>query len=206
MEIKTAVLGEVSTNCYMLSGDTYAVIIDPDEFCGAVKTFAEENNTKKTKIILLTHCHFDHIEGVKALVDFWSAPVFIGEDEGESLKNPEINLSARFCNKPFSITADKLLKNGEIIDLGEDYLKVIFTPGHTAGSVCYLGKDVLFSGDTLFHLTAGRYDFPTADRDSLINSLQILKNLAGDYRVLSGHGPETTLEFERTHNRYMRKL
>ncbi len=206
MEIKTAVLGEVSTNCYMLSGGDYAVVIDPDEFNGAVRTFAEQNRDKKTKIILLTHCHFDHIGGVVALKKFWSAPVFIGENEGESLKNPLINLSARFCSEPVSITADKLLKNGEIIDLGEDYLKVVFTPGHTSGSVCYLGKDVLFSGDTLFRLTAGRYDFPTADREALLNSLRILKNLEGDYRVLSGHGPQTTLEIERTNNRYMRKL
>ncbi len=206
MEIKTAVLGEVSTNCYMLSGDRYAVIIDPDKFEGEVKAFAEQTMGKAIKIILLTHCHFDHVEGVEALRKVWSAPVLIGENEGEALKNPEINLSARFCNSPFSVTADRLLKDGEIIDLGEDYLKVIFTPGHTAGSVCYLGENVLFSGDTLFNLTAGRYDFPTASREELLNSLTLLKNLEGDYRVLSGHGPETTLEFERTHNRYMRKL
>ena len=103
-----------------------------------------------------------------------------------------------------SFEADVYLKDGEELTIGDMTFKTIFTPGHTCGSVCYIVDDVMVAGDTLFMGSCGRTDFPTGDWGKMNESLQMLKNLEGDYKVLSGHGPATTLERERKTNMFMR--
>ncbi len=206
MNIKSVVLSEYSTVCYMLSGDDYAVIIDPAKFTSTVKEFAKQNIDKKTKLILLTHCHYDHMGGAQELKALWNAPICIGEDDAQGLLDTMTNLSGRYSNEPISFEADRLLADGDIIELGQDSLKVLKTPGHTIGSVCYIADNVMFSGDTLFKLTAGRCDFPTGDGKKLMESLSLLKSMKRDYRVLPGHGIETTLSAECVTNRYMKTL
>ncbi len=206
MEIKSVVLSEYSTVCYMLSGDDYAVVIDPAKFTSTVKEFANQNIDKKTKLILLTHCHYDHMGGAQELKSLWNAPVCIGEDDAQGLLNTMTNLSGRYSDRPISFEADKLLTDGEVIELGKDSLTVLKTPGHTIGSVCYITDGVMFSGDTLFKLTAGRCDFPTGDSKKLMESLAKLKAMHSDYRVLPGHGIETKLSVECVTNRYMKTL
>ncbi len=206
LDIKSVVLGEFLTVCHMVSGDDYAIIIDPSKFTATVKDFAEKNKDKGTRLILLTHCHYDHTGGAPELREFWDAPICIGKDDAEGLCSADTNLSGRYASEPLSFTADRLLFDGEVIKLGEEAIKVMKTPGHTAGSVCYIADGVIFSGDTLFYLTAGRCDFPGGNTDELMKSLLRLKNLESDYRVLPGHGIETTLNAERVKNRYMKAL
>ncbi len=206
MNIKSVVVGEFLTVCYMISGDDYAIVIDPPKFTSTISEFAKENTDKKIKLILLTHCHYDHMGGAQELKEFWNAPILIGEDDAAGLQDKMVNLSGRYNYEPIVFSADRLLSDGEVIELGSESIRVLKTPGHTKGSVCYIADKVMFSGDTLFKLTAGRCDFPTGDSQRLMESLAMLKAMKSDYRVLPGHGQETTLSAECIMNRYMRML
>lgn len=204
MDIKRCVSGICATNCYLISGDDFAVVIDPAENDNFITDFAQKNADKKNKAILLTHCHFDHIGGVEALKKIWNCDIVIGEYEAEGLKNPNINFSAMWGSRTMSIDADIKVQDGQILNFGEFTAKVLHTPGHTRGSVCYLCDDVLFSGDTLFNLSVGRTDLPTGSLDTELKSLQSLLLLDDATRVLSGHGDETTIGYEKIHNPYVK--
>ena len=103
-----------------------------------------------------------------------------------------------------SVVADRTVRDGDKLNFGNETIEVIATPGHTIGGVCYKLKDMLFCGDTLFNMSIGRYDLPTANLNQLLESLQKIKNLKGDYTVYAGHGEITTLEFERKNNYYLK--
>lgn len=203
MDIKTLVTRRYGTNCYLISNDTSAAVIDPGEAERELLEFCREQKDKENKFIILTHCHFDHIGGVRAVGEIWDCPVIICEKEAEGLSDNRINLSGYWTPDPISIIPDITVKNGDSITLGEENLRVIETPGHTKGSVCYLWENILFSGDTLFRTSVGRTDLPTAEHTELLRSLEILAELDPDIRVLSGHGPETTIGFEISNNPYM---
>ncbi len=203
MDIKILTTPNYGTNCYLLENESSAAVIDPGEITPELLEFAEEQQDKPNKLIILTHCHFDHIGGVEAVKQIWDCPVLIGEDEAEGLIDNRINLSRIWTPERISIIPDKTVCDGDIIELGEDTLKVISTSGHTVGSVCYLCNNVLFSGDTLFRVSIGRTDLPTGDYNSLLCSLRKLSELPLDITVLSGHGPETTIGYEKENNPYM---
>ena len=128
--------------------------------------------------------------------------VYAGEREKAVLNDPRINLTS-MIGQGRSFEADVYLSDGEEFTIGSMTFKTVYTPGHTCGSVVYLIDGVMIAGDTLFMGSCGRTDFPTGDWGKMNESLQMLKNLDGDYRVLSGHGPETTLERERRTNMFM---
>jgi glyoxylase-like metal-dependent hydrolase (beta-lactamase superfamily II) len=204
MDIKRCVSGICATNCYLISGDDFAVVIDPAENDNLITDFAQKNADKKNKAILLTHCHFDHIGGALSVKKIWNCDIVIGEHEAEGLKNPNINFSAMWGSHSMSIDADIKVRDGQMLNFGEFTAKVLHTPGHTRGSVCYLCDDVLFSGDTLFNLSVGRTDLPTGSFDTELKSLQSLLLLDDATRVLSGHGDETTIGYEKIHNPYVK--
>ena len=204
MDIKTLVTSRYGTNCYLISNAASAAVIDPGEAEVKLIEFCNSQKDKQNKFIILTHCHFDHIGAVETVKEIWNCPVIISRDEAEGLFDNRINLSGYWTPEAISITPDIKVKNGDIISFGEDSLKVIATPGHTKGSVCYLWDKVLFSGDTLFRMSVGRTDLPTADHNSLLSSLKTLLKLDEDISVFSGHGPKTTIGFEKTNNPYMR--
>ena len=204
MDIKRCVVGICATNCYLISGDDFAVVIDPAENDNFITDFAQKNADKKNKAILLTHCHFDHIGGALSVKKIWNCDIVIGEYEAEGLKNPNINFSAMWGNRTMLIDADIKVRDGQTLNFGEFTAKVLHTPGHTCGSVCYLCDDVLFSGDTLFNLSVGRTDLPTGSFDTELKSLQSLLLLDDATRVLSGHGDETTIGYEKIHNPYVK--
>ncbi|MBO7217828.1 MAG: MBL fold metallo-hydrolase [Clostridia bacterium] len=203
MEIKTIVTKRYGTNCYLISNSNAAAVIDPGESDCEILDFCRLNQNKEIKFIILTHCHFDHIGGVAAVKEIWNCPIIISADEAKGLSDCRINLSGYWTSEKIEIEPDIMVKNGDIINLGEGSLFVISTPGHTKGSVCYLADKTLFSGDTLFRMSVGRTDLPTADYDSLISSLKTLLELDDETRVLSGHGPETIIGFEKENNPYM---
>ena len=199
MEIKCITFGE-GANCYLVSTDTVKIVIDPfacdrriDEFLSA----------PCEKYVFLTHCHFDHILGAQKIREKYGTKIAIGKFDAHGLSDPYFSLSemAGYRQEPFY--ADILFQNGDVFEAGNTKIKVLHTPGHTAGSVCYFMEDCIFTGDTLFEGTVGRTDFPTGDFAVLKQSLDMLKNLPKDYKIYSGHGMATTLSREIKTNPYL---
>ena len=202
MEIKCLPLGEIQTNCYLISTEKSALVIDPGFVSKAVEDFLKHNRNKD-RMILLTHCHFDHIGGAATLRENTDTKIAIGEIENPALSDETVNLCNLFGAhiKPFS--ADITLKDNEVITVGDISIKVLHTPGHTAGGVSYIIENYLFSGDTLFLESIGRTDFPQGSFSALSASVKRLYELGDNLTVLAGHGPQTTILHEKTNNPYV---
>ena len=202
MNIKTLEMGYIGTNCYVVSDDNgICAIIDCDGNPQPLYNYIAQNQLKPTHI-LLTHGHFDHIGAVEAVKEKYGCKVYAAEKEAALLVDPALNASD-MASVPLRIYADVSVKNADTISVGDLQFSVLETPGHTQGSVCFLIEKNIFSGDTLFLGSCGRTDFPTGDYQTILSSLQKLKNLEGDYVVYPGHGPATTLEYERKTNPFM---
>ena len=202
MNIKTLEMGYIGTNCYVVSDDNgICAIIDCDGNPQPLYNYIAQNQLKPTHI-LLTHGHFDHIGAVEAVKEKYGCKVYAAEKEAALLADPALNASD-MASVPLRIYADVSVKNADTISVGDLQFSVLETPGHTQGSVCFLIEKNIFSGDTLFLGSCGRTDFPTGNYQTILSSLQKLKNLEGDYVVYPGHGPATTLEYERKTNPFM---
>ncbi len=206
IKVTTLPLGQMQTNCYILTDEKTgcSAVCDPGIFLPVLE---EEIKDLNIKYILLTHGHFDHIWGVKALKEKTGAEIVISEKDAKCLGDNEYNLCREAGIKMNVTEADITVNDGDILYLGEEKITVFSTPGHTDGSVCFLCENsrVMLSGDTLFCLTCGRTDMLGGDSEKMRQSLLKLKNLEGDYRVLPGHNRETTLSSERVKNRYMKR-
>ena len=152
--------------------------------------------------VLLTHGHYDHVAGCKAMQEQSDVKIYCGEGEDKFIFS-EDNRAVLGMNIP-KFTIDKTLKDGEELELCGLKIKVIATPGHTPHGVSYLIDGNLFTGDTLFKGSIGRTDFPGGDYDTLVKSVKKLYALDGNYTVYSGHGLETTLDYERKNNAFVR--
>jgi len=166
----------------------------------AVVSFVSKNNIL-VKGILLTHGHYDHIIAVHELKKLTSAVVYGHEAEKQIFESPGLNLSAKHGIMNLGVTPDKFFSEGDIFKFGDTEIKVIHTPGHTPGGVCYYDKEngQLFSGDTLFKEAIGRTDFPFGNRGSLIKNItEKLFTLPDDTMVYPGHDESTTIGHEKT--------
>lgn len=204
MKVITLIVNEMQTNCYILIDDNTneSVIIDPSDNSEAILNELTKNNCKPVAI-LLTHGHFDHIGAVEKLRAALNIPVYAHEDEEVILNSSMANISAAFGGKKLEVKADKLFKDNDTFKFGDTVLKVIHTPGHTPGGVCYYcEKDgILFSGDTLFLLSIGRTDFPYGSEKALIDSIKDkLFLLPDETKVFTGHGDSTTIGLEKKDN------
>lgn len=207
LTVKQFVVGPVSTNCYFaVNEDTKEMfIIDP----GAQAEKLEEQIQKLGVIpvaVLLTHGHFDHAGAARRLQETYQIPVYAGEQEKETLESTTINLSGPMMGQPEVYHATDYLKDGEELVVAGMKVRTLFTPGHTAGGVCYYlpNEMVVFSGDTLFCESVGRTDFPGGSASTLIRSIQEkLMPLPDFIKVYPGHNEITSIGNERGYNPYL---
>ena len=189
----------LGANCYTVydNGTKICLIIDlGGDFLKITSQIKALGLTLKG--VLLTHAHFDHALGCEQCKQS-KIPVYISKEDGALLRG-DGNLARAFGFGNFTLQADGILSEGKT-QIGGIDLQVIKTPGHTVGSVCFLIEDKLFSGDTLFCSSYGRYDLPTGDFYQLKNSIKNkLFVLDGNIQVLPGHGGKTTIERERKYN------
>ena len=203
MKIACYAAGSVGTNNYVVSDDNgITCIIDCDGPIQPLLNYIAQENLKVTHI-LLTHGHYDHVGSVNELSEKLGAKVVGGAQEMPVFTDPALNVS-QFVGEPIVVHPDELVNDGDIVKVGDMEFTVMLTPGHTQGSICFIEKDVIFSGDTLFQGSCGRTDLPSGDWNAIRESLKRLASLPGDYKVYSGHGPATTMEYERKSNPYMR--
>lgn len=199
--------GPLAANTYIIWNDnsTDAVVIDPASSRRVISALRENNLS--CSAILITHGHFDHIMGVAELKKAENAVVYMNESEADALMGGEHSLAHMGGVLVNKTTADVLLSDGVRFSVAGFDFKCIHTPGHSPGSTCFvLEKErIIFSGDTLFRLSVGRTDFDGGSSKQLFDSIALkLFTLNGDYRVLPGHDRETTLDFERKHNPFIR--
>ncbi len=211
LSIKSFTFNPVQENTYVLYNDQgQCCIIDPgcyfDEERAALKEFIKKSGL--TPVLLLnTHCHLDHVFGNKFVHDTWNLTLHIHEKEKIVLETAPI--AGKTWQLPFDNYEGPLamLKAGEMIKVGIDELEIRFVPGHSPGSVCFYHEagGFVIGGDVLFNGSIGRTDLPGGDYATLINSIQTqLFTLPDDTKVYSGHGPLTTIGFEKMNNPFVK--
>jgi len=210
MIIKTFDNNPMGQNIYLYYDEQSGEGVLIDSGCSeadkdAIAATISENNIT-IKGILLTHGHYDHIISIDEMKMLTAAVVCSHEIEKEVLENPNLNLSINI-GMNLSVTPEKVFADGDIFQIGECALKVLHTPGHTPGGVCYYDEknSTLFSGDTLFEASIGRSDFPLGNHQVLIKSIvDKLMILPDDTKVYPGHGPRTTIGYEKRNNPFLR--
>ncbi len=194
--LKTRILplGDYQTNCYLAweENSETCVVIDPGYEPDRVLAAADAAG-KKITAILLTHGHFDHVGGVREIAYRTGCRIYIHRQE--LLLPQTMTAGELFYSNTYS--------QGDTLRLAGLELQILHTPGHTPGSVCLIAEDTMFSGDTLFQGSIGRTDFPGGDISQMRASLKRLKELPVNYRVLPGHGGETTLFAEKESNPFL---
>ncbi len=199
-------VGELDANCFFVTDDEAqeAFLVDTGDYSFKLEERIKQFGAEKVKYILLTHGHFDHIGYVVEMKKKipW-AKIVIGEDDAHFTNEDDLNLAWHFGLSMKHFDADILVGEGSELNFGNEKIKVISTPGHTRGGVCYILGDNIFTGDTLFRGSIGRTDFPTGDKEEMLQSLKKLSELDGNYNVYCGHESNTTLDFERKNNIYM---
>lgn len=207
MLIKTLQLGELNANCYIaVTAPNQCIAIDVGGTPRLLLEYLKMNRLKLSKI-LLTHGHFDHTGGVEEVRQATGAEVFIHETDSPMLESSALSLHSMISIMPFKpVMKYEIIRDNCIINDGDYSFRVLHTPGHSHGSVCYICDEerVIFSGDTLFCCSVGRTDFPGSDPNYMMQSLQILHELDGNYKVYPGHNEFTDLDYERRNNPYMK--
>ena len=206
MRIKKFVIGMIGTNCYVVSNENTkeCFIVDPAVCDSNVISYIETEGLS-LKAILLTHGHFDHIMGIDGVREKFQVPVYASEKEQEILQDARLNLSAAYGGG-YTFSDATYVRDGEELEIAGMKIKVIETPGHTAGGCCYYiaEEEVLFSGDSLFCASIGRTDFPTGSSSQLVRAVRDkLLVLPEDTMVYPGHMEETTIGYERKHNPFI---
>ncbi len=196
-------LGVIGTNVYFLINreEKACVVIDPADDAAAIRDHIRREGLD-LPAILLTHGHFDHALAAEELSSLTGAPVLAAAAEAPLLDDPHQNCSDMMA-APMRLVPDRLLAEGEELDLAGFRIRVILTPGHTRGSCCYYLPDegILFSGDCLFHTSYGRTDLPTGDDEAIVRSVRrLLRELPEDTQVYPGHMSPTTIGFEKKYN------
>jgi glyoxylase-like metal-dependent hydrolase (beta-lactamase superfamily II) len=192
-------LGPVETNGILLASEKTKEAVAIDVPSGGAACFARRVRELSLEpvLILLTHSHWDHIVDAAALKRLWGVPLWVHAEDAGNVEAPGSD-GLPLWQPIEGVRPDGLLEDGQVIAIGELSLRVIHTPGHTPGCVCFYveSEKVLISGDTLFRGTIGRVNLPTARPEKMWESLKRLAQLPPDTRVVPGHGEETTIGAE----------
>lgn len=198
-------LGPFFVNCYIV-GDHESrggMIIDPSWEPDRIIAHVDRHGLNIDKIVI-THGHADHIGALDEIRNHFKAPVLIGEKDAVMLTDPMTNLSGMTGGQIITGPAEKFIKEGDTVSVGQFEFKVLETPGHSPGSISLCGHGVAFTGDALFLGSIGRTDFPGCSYETLINSIQTkLLTLPDDTIIYSGHGPDSTIGQEREFNPFL---
>ena len=208
MKIKKFEVGPLFVNCYVLyEEDTKeAVIIDPGDEPDLILDFIKEESLS-IKYIICTHGHFDHIGAVKEIKEETSAKIILHEKDLEIYRNsPQVAVQFFGIEIDPQPEPDKLIKDEELLKIGDINLKFIHTPGHSPGSISIYTDGYIFTGDTLFAGSVGRTDLIGGSMQVLLNSLQKIASLPDETVVLPGHGPKTNIGIERKTNPYYHEI
>jgi glyoxylase-like metal-dependent hydrolase (beta-lactamase superfamily II) len=206
LRVERVVVGALEVNCYIVLDEKSkeGIVIDPGAEGRRIVRIIEGESIN-LKYIINTHGHVDHIGANRDVKNaFPDALLAIGEFDLPLLRNAMNSYIAMMVGAKESPEPDLLLKEGDIIEFGECTLKVIHTPGHTPGSICLLTEGIVFTGDTLFAGSIGRVDLPMSQPEKLIPSIkEKLMILPDDTVVLPGHGPKSTIGYERRYNPFV---
>ena len=205
LDLQKCIVGSVFTNCYFLKNKETEemLIVDPGDNADRIEQKVLEMQGRPVAI-LLTHGHYDHILAVPKLQERWKEiPVYCNaKDIPESLT--EYDMGQQFPTvRAFKNV--KTIEDGQELVIAGTEITVMETPGHTPGSVLFLTKDAIFTGDTIFQGSIGRTDFEGGNERQMMQSLRKINNLAiEDITLCPGHGDTTTLKWERAHNSYLK--
>lgn len=209
MIIKMLTVGALGTNCYIVgcSETKEALIIDPgfDREAEAHRVLREVGQrVLRVRYIVNTHGHPDHTSGNGVIKKATGAPILIHEYDAPMLTEAGRSLARLFGLRTGSSPADKMLHDGDVIQIGWVTFKVLHTPGHSKGSISLLGDDVVFTGDTLFAGSIGRYDLPGGSFQEIMLSIKKrLATMPDHVRVYPGHGPISTIGEEKRNNPFL---
>ena len=201
MTIKQIPVGRLGTNCYLLCDEAsrLCALIDPGDWANQLLEAVEKSDCTLSRI-LLTHGHYDHHLAVRPILERYpQLPVYIHRAD----TCPADTQTVHYAFPLLPDENQRFYDEGDTVRLGTLTLKVLHTPGHTAGSVVLQVGGTLFAGDTLFAGSCGRVDLPGGDGQAMMSSLRRLGRLEGDFTVYPGHMESTTLDEERRRNPYM---
>ena len=208
MNIITIPNGTLQANCYIVETEHAAVVIDPGYMERQLSSYVAEN-PNKIKFIMLTHRHFDHLAAANALKKLTRAKIVINELDEGGLYSDLLSLGSMvggFYNKADpDAHADIYVDEGDTVTAADMVFKVLYTPGHSEGGICFLIDNVLFSGDTLFKGSIGRTDFPSSNMAEMRESLDRLCTLPDETIVYPGHGEATTIGQEKSTNMFLKR-
>ncbi len=205
MEYIPLIVGPLETNCYLVycSETLECAVVDPGAEAGNITRQIAEKELKP-RLILNTHGHIDHIGANKDIKDKYDIPLFIHSADSPMLESVLQTEMGIFLGAKDSPPADHFLDDGDEIKIGKSHLKVIHTPGHSPGSVSFLGDGFLLSGDTLFFGGVGRTDLPGGSWQEMVNSIKNrILTMPEEMIVLPGHGPHTTIGQEKKSNPFI---
>jgi len=207
MKIQKIVVGQLDVNCYIVSDEatSEALIIDPGDEAERIIELIDASRLKP-KYILFTHAHYDHVCAAKELIDRYNAVFLMHEKEIATYRmTTQLCISWGFASEDFP-APEQTLNDGDTIAVGALSFAVLHTPGHTPGSICLHGENMLFSGDTLFRGSIGRTDLPGGNFELLSGSLKRLMLLPHETRVMCGHDGETSIAEEIRYNPFLKGL
>jgi glyoxylase-like metal-dependent hydrolase (beta-lactamase superfamily II) len=202
--LKTFTVGPMEANCYILySPDKReGLIIDPGAEGERLIKFIQEKKIS-IRYIINTHGHPDHIGANRKVKEHTSAPILIHQRDAPMLTKSDSILTLIFPLEYSSPPADTLIKDGDLIECAGMKLKVLHTPGHTPGGISLLTDDSIFTGDTLFSGSVGRFDLPGGSQEVLLNSIRKILSLGENLTIYPGHGPSTSVGEELHSNPFI---
>lgn len=205
MNYEIIVVGPLETNCYVVycQDSLECAVVDPGAEADRIFQLIARKSLKPA-LILNTHGHIDHIGANKDIKEKFNIPLYIHSADSPMLENVQQSEMAIFLGAMDSPSPDHLLNDGDKIKIGESFLRVIHTPGHSPGSVSFLGDGFLLSGDTLFFGGVGRTDLPGGSWEDMESSIKNkILTMPDEMIVLPGHGPFTTVGQEKRANPFI---